>query len=271
MGIQAKLRRVLAGAGALGVGLAVVGFSFPPVPVPTVTPSAPAPMPSIAAAVGQLLSPGSSGSTGTAPAAQTARPAASRSGAPPSSAAGLSAVAAAQSAQPATKAVSTPAQTAAVATAVRAAHTGRQASAFPTGAGASGGLGGAPIPFAPAVLAALVVLLGFFGLRMTAPAPAVSRRLRLRVGVSSVAPGAPAGAALAAATRLLESTLPAGFTVRRAGESAVLVEAPALHRALLYGRLQEIAARAARVGLRLEWSAEEPAHRPSPRIRLAAG
>ncbi|HEX6489393.1 MAG TPA: hypothetical protein VF137_11065 [Candidatus Dormibacteraeota bacterium] len=258
------MRRLAAGSGAIVVGFAVLGLPLP-LPSPTAVPTtAPAPLPSIATTIGNLLSPNSSSGSISAPdqAPRVNSPAGSstRQTAPANTAAASQAVQAASvTARRADQAEPT--------TAVGRAADAAKPAGLPS-SGGSGGLG-LPGPFAPSVLAALVVLLGFFGLRMTAPKPVATRRYRLRLDVRALAPGAPAGSAASAAICLLESTLPTGFSVRRIGGDSVEVEAPMLHRALLFNRLPEIAGRAGRVGLRIEWGAEPIAQPAAPRVRLA--
>jgi len=145
-----------------------------------------------------------------------------------------------------------------------------QALAHLPATGAPGGGPGSPLPVAPAAVGGLLVMLFFFGLRMTSR-PVTARRYRIKVGFGTA--GAPPGAAAAAVRCLLESELPAGARLRAQGDDAFVIEAPILQRAILGTRLAEVAARGRRVGLRLDWNPAEPSRQAAlvARPRLAIG
>lgn len=230
--------------GSLLVGLSLVGF-VSPTPLPTISPAVPLPSPSIPT-LQSLLGPSSGGqpATGGTPASRQAPSAVtprsgSRSLAAPAQAQPLAGTPLAASAARAQRLAAGPEDL----------RDARPAVGLPrTGAGT--GPPDGPSPLAPGVLAGALLALFFCGLRLRAPQLG-ARRYRVRVGYGAA--GAPDGAAAAAVRCLLVSELPDGIRLRAHG-TEFLVDAPMLQRAVLGTRLNEVASRARRVGLSLEWA-----------------
>jgi hypothetical protein len=253
------------GAGAGGsvlVALSLMAF-VSPTPLPTISPAVPVPSPSIAV-VQNLLNPPSGQPSGSGSPAAGQAPASAAPKAASNAGQGALTTAGPSTGVPGVTAPGSRGER--LAPEAAAAHASRPL-AFAPRTGGDLTPPGAPPPLAPGALAGFLLLLLFFGVRMTGR-PRVARRYRVRVGFS--APGAPDGSAAAAVRCLLLSELPEDVRVREDGSGAFIVEAPMLHRAVLATRLTEVAARARRVGLALEMSSGELARDQADREPVVA-